>query len=125
MTAPRIRLGSIYEPLSAADGRRVLTDPAWPRALATSTASVDDWIPAAAPSARLRRWLIADRSRFGQFRRCYLAELREPQRARPLARVRQAARRGTVTLLTAEQDIQFSPAAVLAEWLQATPVQPR
>jgi uncharacterized protein YeaO (DUF488 family) len=123
---PRIRLASIYEPPSAADGRRVLTDPAWPRALANSTASVDDWIPAAAPSARLRRRLAEDRSRFGEFRRCYLAELREPQRARALARLRHAARRHTVTLLTAEPDIHLSPAAVLAGWLQAAlaPVGP-
>jgi uncharacterized protein YeaO (DUF488 family) len=55
---------------------------------------VDDWIPAAAPSARLRLRLAEDRSRFGEFRRCYLAELREPQRARALARLRHAARRG-------------------------------
>jgi uncharacterized protein YeaO (DUF488 family) len=123
---PRIRLASIYEPPSAADGRRVLTDPAWPRALANSTASVDDWIPAAAPSARLRRRLAEDRSRFGEFRRCYLAELREPQRARALARLRHAARRDTVTLLTADPDIHLSPAAVLAGWLQAAlaPVGP-
>jgi uncharacterized protein YeaO (DUF488 family) len=114
---PGVQVTSIYTPPSAADGRRVLIDPAWPRGLAREAARVDDWITAIAPSAGLRHLLSQDRSRFGYFRRCYLAELREPPRARALTRLRLTAQRGPVSLLTAEPDTLRCAAAVVAERL--------
>jgi NADPH:quinone reductase-like Zn-dependent oxidoreductase len=81
-----IRLSSIYEPLSAADGRRALTDAAL-AARCWRTASVDTGfrLPLLSPSPA-----PADRGpvTIPSLRRWHLAELREPQRARALARLR-------------------------------------
>ena len=72
-----------------------------------------------APSDGLRRWYGHEPERFAEFRRRYVTELREPERAEALARLAEAASRGTVTLLTATKDTEHSQAAVLAERLRA------
>jgi uncharacterized protein YeaO (DUF488 family) len=72
-----------------------------------------------APSDGLRRWYGHEPERFAEFRRRYVTELREPERAEALARLAEAASRGTVTLLTATKDAEHSQAAVLAERLRA------
>src|SRR5262249_6609536 len=77
-----------------------------------------------APSDELRRWYGHDPAKFAEFRRRYAGELREPTRARALAQLNEAARRGTVTLLTATKDAAHSQAAVLAEPLRAGPGEP-
>lgn len=117
-----VRVRYACDPPSAEDGRRVLVDLAWPRGLPRNAARVDAWITAVAPSADLRRWHGREPANFAEFRRRYRAELREPQRALALVRLKRAARRGTVTLLTASRDIQNSPAAVLAERLRSAKV---
>ena len=60
-----------------------------------------------------------DPRRFAEFRLRYAGELREPVRARALTRLNQAAKRGTITLLTATRDTGRSQAALLAEQLRA------
>lgn len=117
-----VRVRYACDPPSPEDGRRVLVDLAWPRGLPGNAARLDAWITAIAPSADLRRWYGHEPAKFAEFRRRYRAELREPQRALALARLKRAARRGTVTLLTASRDIQHSPAAVLAERLRSPAV---
>ena len=72
-----------------------------------------------APSDGLRRWYGHEPERFAEFRRRYVTELREPERAEALARLAEAASRGTVTLLPATKDAEHSQAAVLAERLRA------
>jgi uncharacterized protein YeaO (DUF488 family) len=70
------------------------------------------------PSTELRRWYGHDPSKFDQFRRRYQAELAEPERQAGLRHLRELARSGRLTLVTATRDIDLSQAAVLAEHLR-------
>jgi uncharacterized protein YeaO (DUF488 family) len=124
VTAPtQVRLRRVYEAPDPSDGRRVLVDRLWPRGLATSAAAVDEWLKAVAPSDELRRWYGHQPEKFPEFRQRYRQELREEERPGALEHLRQLARHGTVTLLTATRDIEHSQAAVLAELLRGTDEQ--
>lgn len=116
--APDVRLRRAYEKSSAADGRRVLVDLLWPRGLSRDAAKLDEWLRDVAPSDGLRRWYGHEPEKFAEFRRRYGGELLEPERAAALQHLRQLARSGPLTLLTASRDIEHSQAAVLADRLR-------
>jgi uncharacterized protein YeaO (DUF488 family) len=80
-----VRARRVYEAPDAADGRRVLVDRLWPRGLAKAAAHIDEWLKAIAPSDELRVWYGHDPAKFGEFRRRYDDELRDPERAAALA----------------------------------------
>ncbi|GAA0714588.1 DUF488 family protein [Dactylosporangium roseum] len=107
----------IYEESSPEDGRRVLVDRVWPRGLRKEDAHLDEWLRDVAPSTELRRWYGHEPSRFAEFRRRYLTELREPARREAVDHLRDIAGRDKLTLLTATHDVDHSQAAVLAAWL--------
>jgi uncharacterized protein YeaO (DUF488 family) len=107
----------IYDQTSPADGVRVLVDRVWPRGMRKQDARVDEWMRDVAPSTELRRWYGHEPDRFTEFRRRYLAELREPERQQAVRQLRELADRGDLTLLTATRDLEHSQAAVLADWL--------
>ncbi|GGT61298.1 DUF488 domain-containing protein [Actinomadura citrea] len=109
-----VRLRRVYEPPSAEDGRRILVDRVWPRGLSKDRARLDEWEKDVAPSTELRKWYGHDAARFEEFTRRYDAELAEPERAAALDHLRELARQGTVTLLTATKDVDRSQAAVIA-----------
>jgi uncharacterized protein YeaO (DUF488 family) len=111
-----IRLKRAYEPASATDGYRVLIDRLWPRGVSRRQAKLDDWQKELAPSSELRRWFGHEPSRFQEFRRRYIEELRS-ERPR-LSALRRRARDGTLTLVYAAQDEQHNDAVVLAEILR-------
>lgn len=71
------------------------------------------------PSDELRRWYGHDPSRFDEFRRRYQAELADPERREAVRHLRELARTGPLTLLTATGGIRHSQAAVLAERLRS------
>ena len=111
-----IRLKRAYVPPDAADGYRVLVDRLWPRGVSRARAALDAWERDLAPSAELREWFGHEPSRFDEFRRRYIDELRG-QRAR-LSALRRRARTGTLTLVYAAQDTEHNDAVVLAEVLR-------
>jgi uncharacterized protein YeaO (DUF488 family) len=119
--AAQVRLRRVYDQPEPADGRRVLVDRLWPRGLSKERAALDDWLQAVAPSAELRRWYGHEPGRFSDFRQRYQRELRGPESSAALARLRELARSGPVTLLTATRDVGHSQAAVLAELLRSAP----
>jgi uncharacterized protein YeaO (DUF488 family) len=82
---------------------------------------VHDWDKAVAPSTGLRQWYGHDVDKFAGFRERYLEELRAPEPAAALAHLRDLARSGPLTLLTATRDVEHSQAAVLAEQLRRMP----
>jgi uncharacterized protein YeaO (DUF488 family) len=112
-----VRLRRVYEEPSPEDGTRVLVDRLWPRGLTKEKAALDEWVKDVAPSTELRRWYGHDPARFEEFRRRYEQELAEPEQARALDGLREAASRQTITLLTATRDIDHSEAAVLTSLL--------
>jgi uncharacterized protein YeaO (DUF488 family) len=115
---PEVRMRRVYDDPSPDDGTRVLVDRVWPRGVAKAKAGIDEWAKAVAPSTELRRWYGHDPGRFEEFRRRYRAELAEPGRQAALGHLRELARSGRLTLLTATRDIDHSQAAVLVEHLR-------
>ena len=117
-STPEVRLGRVYDDPSPEHGRRVLVDRIWPRGLAKARAGIDEWAKEVAPSTELRRWYGHDPGRFEEFRRRYQAELAEPQRQAAVRHLRELARSGPLTLVTATRDVDHSQAAVLVEHLR-------
>ncbi|GLX49628.1 hypothetical protein Shyhy01_25780 [Streptomyces hygroscopicus subsp. hygroscopicus] len=107
----------VYEETSPADGRRVLVDRVWPRGMRKEEAHLDEWLRDVAPSSDLRKWYAHEPSRFTEFRRRYLSELRDAGHRQAAERLRDIAAHDRLTLLTATRDVDHSQAAVLAEWL--------
>jgi uncharacterized protein YeaO (DUF488 family) len=116
---PQVHLRRVYENPDPAGGRRVLVDRLWPRGLACSAAAVDEWLKAVAPSDELRRWYGHQPEKFAAFRQRYEQELRSAERSGAVDHLRQLAREGPITLLTATRDVEHSQAAVLAEMLRS------
>jgi uncharacterized protein YeaO (DUF488 family) len=112
-----VRYRRVYDEPSRADGVRILVDRVWPRGLRKDDAHIDEWMRDVAPSTELRRWYGHDPDRYEEFRRRYLAELRQAERQAAVQRLRDTAARRPVTLLTASRDLEHSQAAVLACWL--------
>lgn len=111
-----IRLKRAYEPAAPSDGYRVLIDRLWPRGVSRERARLDEWDQELPPSTRLREWFRHEPSRFEEFRRRYIEELRG-QRPR-LTELRRRARTGTLTLVYAARDTEHNDAVVLAQVLR-------
>lgn len=115
--AKQITYRRVYDDSSPKDGKRVLVDRVWPRGMRKEQAHLDEWLREVAPSTELRRWYGHEPSRFEEFRRRYLGELRDAGHREAAGRLRELAAHDKITLLTATRDVDHSQAAVLAEWL--------
>ncbi len=115
-TTKRLKLKRVYEPAEASDGRRFLVERLWPRGLSKQAAKLDAWLKETAPSDELRRWYGHDPEKWPEFRRRYFAELARAPEA--LAPIREALRKGPVTLVFAAKDPQLSNARALKELLE-------
>jgi uncharacterized protein YeaO (DUF488 family) len=111
-----VRLKRAYDPPVPEDGYRVLIDRLWPRGVSRERARLDDWDKQLAPSAELRQWFGHEPTRFAEFRRRYIEELRS-ERPR-LTALRRRARHGTLTLVYSAHDSEHNDAVVLAEVLR-------
>jgi uncharacterized protein YeaO (DUF488 family) len=111
-----IRVKRVYEPASAGDGYRILVDRLWPRGVSKKRAKLDEWAKELAPSSQLREWFGHEPSRFPEFRRRYIDELRAD--APRLKELRRRARMRTLTLVYAAHDNEHNDAVVLAEVLR-------
>jgi uncharacterized protein YeaO (DUF488 family) len=115
--AGQITFRRVYEETSPREGRRVLVDRVWPRGMRKEDAHVDEWLRDVAPSTELRKWYGHESGRFTEFRRRYLAELRDADHREAADQLRDLAAHDKLMLLTATKDVDHSQAAVLAEWL--------
>jgi uncharacterized protein YeaO (DUF488 family) len=113
-----VRVRRAYDEPTGEDGARVLVDRIWPRGLSKEKAGLEEWCKAVAPSTALRTWYGHAPERFEEFGRRYRAELEEPERAQALEHLRDLARHGTLTLLTATKRADISEAVVLADLLR-------
>jgi uncharacterized protein YeaO (DUF488 family) len=118
-----VRYRRIYDDASSRDGLRILVDRVWPRGVSKENAQLDEWLRDIAPSTELRKWYGHEPDRYAEFRRRYLAELRDPVREQAVEQLRDAAVRDQMTLLTASRDLERSVAAVLAHWLNEVPAR--
>ena len=111
-----MRIKRVYEPPSAADGRRILVERLWPRGLTKQKARVDWWLKEAAPTSALRQWFGHDPGKWREFQRRYTAELKANPHA--LQQLRAAAVAGRVTLVFAARDARRNSAVVLRRLLE-------
>ncbi|MEV7069879.1 DUF488 family protein [Streptomyces sp. NPDC093990] len=114
-----VRVRRVHEPPEPADGVRVLVDRLWPRGLSKDAARIDEWPKALTPSTELRRWYHAGEGSYEEFAERYEAELDDPEAAELLDHIRESARNGDVTLLTASKTPEQSHATVLVRLLES------
>jgi uncharacterized protein YeaO (DUF488 family) len=110
-----LRTKRVYDPPSQDDGKRILIDRLWPRGLKKEAAQVDEWLRELAPSSELRKWYGHDPAKWTEFRKRYKKELEA--RSDLLARIKDEARKGTVTLVFAAKDSEHCNAGALKEIL--------
>ena len=91
-----------YDDAGQDDGLRILIDRLWPRGVSKSTLKLDYWVKHLSPSNELRKWYQHDPEKFAEFRRRYLAELK--QQGEGLEELRAAVKGRKVTLLTATKN---------------------
>ncbi|MGI8434269.1 MAG: DUF488 domain-containing protein [Nocardioidaceae bacterium] len=113
-----VKVRRAYDEPEREDGTRVLVDRIWPRGLSKEKAAFDEWCKPVAPSTALRKWYGHDPERFEEFDRRYRAELEEPERAEALEHLRDLAKHGTLTLITATKHPDISEAVVLVDVLR-------
>ena len=110
-----IELKRAYEPVSPADGKRILVERLWPRGVSKDTLHLSGWLKDAAPSTELRVWFGHDPAKWPRFRQKYFRELdANPESWKPLV---SAARRGRVTLVYSSRDTEHNNAVALRQYL--------
>ncbi len=111
-----IKIKRAYEPPSKGDGTRILIDGLWPRGVTKEKAEVAEWMKEVAVSAPLRKWFGHDPAKWPEFQKRYRAELaRHPE---ALARLRDIARKGALTIVYGAKDEAHNNAVVLKELLE-------
>lgn len=115
----------VYEPVSPADGVRVLVDRLWPRGLRKEAAAVKFWLRDLAPSTELRQWYHANPEAWALFRRRYLKELANAKATAAVEKLHKlASGKKQVTLLYASRTEERNNATVLKELLEGMPKPP-
>lgn len=110
-----IALKRAYDPPDEADGVRVLVDRLWPRGLTKTSAAIDQWAKDLTPSTELRKWFHHDPDHWDEFRRRYLAELKD--KGGELEALRKLAQAGPITLIYAARDTPHLHVTVLRDVL--------
>ena len=113
----RIALKRVYDEPEPGDGTRVLVERLWPRGFSKKRAHIDLWLKEITPSSELRRWYGHDPEKFAEFRRRYEAELASETGQAALAKLRELAKQGPVTLVFAARDTEHANAVVLHDLL--------
>jgi uncharacterized protein YeaO (DUF488 family) len=111
-----IRLKRAYEPVSPADGKRILVERLWPRGVRKEQVALDEWLKDIAPSQELRRWFAHDPAKWAEFERRYLQELEgNPEQ---VAYLEQIVSQGPVTFVYAARDEQHNSALILKRYIE-------
>lgn len=111
-----VKLKRVYDPPSRDDGKRILVDRLWPRGIKKNEARIDEWLKEIAPSDGLRKWFSHEPSKWQEFKRRYMDELKKQHAI--LERLVSEAKKGTITLLYAAKDREHNNAVVLKEMLE-------
>jgi uncharacterized protein YeaO (DUF488 family) len=114
--ANRLAIKRVYEQPLTSDGTRILVDRLWPRGVTKEQAAVHVWMKEIAPSPRLRTWFGHEPSRWIEFRKQYVAELKANQVV--VLKLADLAAAGSITLLYAARDEAHNHALVLAVYMR-------
>jgi uncharacterized protein YeaO (DUF488 family) len=119
MAQTDIKVLRVYDDDGRTTGYRVLVDRLWPRGVKKDALEMDAWEKDLAPSSALRRWYAHEPAKFPEFSRRYTDELNSPSSGEAIARIRRAAGRRRLLLLTATKDVAHSGAEVLRHFLSS------
>ena len=108
-----IKMKRVYEQPAKDDGTRILVDRLWPRGLTKEKARVDVWLKDIVPSTELRKWFGHDPSKWEEFKKRYLSELKGNDEQIRL--LKQEMEKGVVTLVYGAKDKEHNEALVLQE----------
>ena len=111
-----IKIKRVYETPADSDGRRILVDRLWPRGLTKEEAHVDLWLKEIAPSTELRKWFGHDPEKWKSFRGRDETEIRNHDDL--IGKLKDIARRDTITLLFGARDGKHNEALVLKQFLE-------
>lgn len=111
-----LSIKNVRDPVSDADGRRILIDRLWPRGVSKERALLSDWRRDLAPSHELRQWFGHDPARWKEFRRRYHHELQESGQLDVLRELRDLATHEAVTLVYGASDRAHNDAVALLEF---------
>ncbi|MGH8154795.1 MAG: DUF488 domain-containing protein [Rhodanobacteraceae bacterium] len=104
------------EPLTDADGARILIDRLWPRGQSKDKLKLTGWVRDIAPSDALRKWFGHDPAKWEEFRKRYRAELdANPDAVAELQGLLKE--HPNATLLFMAHDDKHCNAVVLSEYL--------
>jgi uncharacterized protein YeaO (DUF488 family) len=113
-----IAIKRAYDAPGRIDGTRILVDRLWPRGIKKEKARVEKWMRELGPSNDLRQFFGHDPSRWKEFRKRYLAELKRPGAEPMLSELLKIAGSGTLTLVYSARDEEHNKAIVLKELLE-------
>jgi uncharacterized protein YeaO (DUF488 family) len=112
-----VALKRAYDEPAVSDGTRVLVERLWPRGISKERAHIDIWLKDVAPGTELRKWFNHDPQKFQEFRRRYETELTSEVAQEALAKLREIAKQGQLTLIFAARDTGHSNAVILQDLL--------
>lgn len=105
----------IYDPPQKKDGVRILVDRLWPRGIKKETVLINEWAKELAPSTDLRKWFNHDVSKWVEFKKKYLKEIKSNPY---IEHFRVSHKKDkNITLLYAAQDEKHNNAVVLQYYL--------
>jgi uncharacterized protein YeaO (DUF488 family) len=111
-----LRIKRVYESPKREDGIRFLVERLWPRGIKKENLKMQAWLKDVSPSPDLRKWYSHDVTKWGEFQKKYLKELKgTPDAWQPIL---EAAKKGNVTLLYSAKDTEHNSALVLKEFLE-------
>lgn len=112
-----IRVKRVYEPPEPGDGARYLVERLWPRGMKKEDAHLTGWLKEVSPSPELRKWYGHRPELWPEFQKRYREELKDEAHRPAFEELRQAARRGSITLVYAAKDEERNSAVVLKQAL--------
>ena len=114
----RIQTKRIYDGITPDDGFCVLVDRLWPRGISKEKLGQAIWFKDIAPSTALRKEFRHDPARWGEFKKCYFADLdSQPELVAEFLGMIES--RKCVTLLYSAKDTTHNQAVALKEYLES------
>lgn len=111
-----LKIKRAYESPKRDDGVRFLVDRLWPRGMRKEELKMKAWLKDVSPSPDLRKWFGHDPDKWSEFQKRYRKELKNnPDAWQP---IRDAAKKGDVTLLYSAKDTEHNSALVLKKFLE-------
>ncbi len=111
----KLKIKRVYEPYSKDDGYRILIDRLWPRGLTKQKTHIDLWLKEISPSDSLRKWFSHEPSKFDEFKKRYIKEIKDED----INKILNILKDKDVTLLYSAKDKEHNNAVVLYELLKS------